>query len=298
MRGREFAELQAFLAVADHGSFSLAAGKLGVSRSVLSQVIRDLEERLGVRLLNRTTRSVAPSQAGERLLARLRPAMADLAGAVADVAQSAGKVTGVLRINASHWAAIHLLAPLVGPFLAEYPDLRLEIVADDRLVDIVGGRFDAGVRLGEKVERDMIAIQVGGALRMVAVASPDYIGRHGKPLHPRDLTAHRCITTWWPTDLTPYRWEFEQDGTALEVAVEGPLAVNETEVAVRAAIAGTGIAYLFEHQVERAVAEGALVTLLADWSPAFPGFYLYYPSRRHMLPALRAFIDFLGGSHG
>ena len=293
MRGREFTELQALLAIADHRSFSLAAGKLGMSRSALSQIIRDLEERVGVRLLNRTTRSVAPSQAGERLLARLRPVMADLAAAVDEAAASAGKVTGILRLNTSHLAAIHLLAPLIGPFLAEHPGLRLEIVADDRLVDIVAGRFDAGVRLGEKVERDMIAVALGGALRMVAVASPHYLARHGAPRHPRDLTAHRCIATWWPTDLTPYHWEFEKDGQELAVAVEGPLTVNEAEVAARAAIAGTGIAYLFEHQVEQAIAEGALVALLEDWSPAFPGFYLYYPSRRQMLPALRAFIGFL-----
>lgn len=293
MRGREFVELQAFLAIAEHGSFSLAASKLGMSRSVLSQIIRELEERLGVRLLNRTTRSVAPSQAGERLLARLRPALADLAGALDDVATLAGRVTGVLRLNSSHWAASHVLAPLVGPFLAEYPDLRLEIVADDRLVDIVAGRFDAGVRLGEKVERDMIAVKLGGPLRMVAVASPDHVARHGRPLHPRDLTAHRCITTWWPTDLTPYHWEFEKDGVALEVAVDGPLAVNEPAVAVQAASAGTGIAYLFEHQVARELESGALVALLEDWSPSFPGFYLYHPSRRHTPPALRALIDFL-----
>ncbi|WP_163264542.1 LysR family transcriptional regulator [Chelativorans alearense] len=293
MRGSDYAELRAFAAVVEHGSFARAAAHLGMSPSALSQVIRRLEERLGVRLLNRTTRSVAPSEAGERFLGRLLPVFADLDAAVADVRSLRDTPSGLLRINTTRIAAMHYLAPMIGPFLNNYPEITLDIVVDDKLVDIVASRFDAGIRLGEKVEKDMIAVRISGKLRQVAVAAPSYLDRFGMPATPHDLRRHRCINFRWPTDFSLYRWEFERDGEELEVAVEGPLIVNEPEMVTSAVLDGAGIAYLFTHQVESLVAAGRLVQLLEEWSPAFPGFYLYYPSRRQMAPPLRAFLDFV-----
>jgi DNA-binding transcriptional LysR family regulator len=293
MRGSDYAELRAFAAVVEHGSFARAAAHLGMSPSALSQIIRRLEERLEVRLLNRTTRSVAPSEAGVRFLDRLLPAFADLDAAVADIRRLRDTPSGLLRINTTRMAAIHYLGPLIGPFLNTYPDITLDIVVEDRLVDIVAGRFDAGIRLGEKVEKDMIAVKIGGDLRQVAVAAPSYLARFGSPATPRDLRHHRCINFRWPTDFSVYRWEFERDGEALDVAVEGPLIVNEPEMVTAAVLDGVGIAYLFTHQAESLIASGKLVPLLEEWSPAFPGFYLYYPSRRQMAPPLRAFLDFV-----
>lgn len=295
MRGGEYADLRAFAAIAEHGSFAKAAAHLGVSPSALSQTIRGLETRLGVRLLNRTTRSVAPSEAGSRMLERLRPAMAELEGAVADAKATRGTPNGLLRINCPRTAAIHVLGPLVGPFLKAYPEVVLDIVTEERLVDIVAQRFDAGIRLGEKVEQDMVAVRLGGDIEMLVVGSPGYFAEHGKPRNPRDLKNHRCINTRWPTDGSLYRWEFERGTEELEAAVTGALIVNEPEIAVQAAIDGVGLAYLFRYQVAPALAAGKLVQVLKDWTPPFPGFYLYYPSRRQMPPALCAFVDFVTG---
>jgi len=294
MRGSDYAELRVFVAIAEHGSFARAAAQLQVSPSALSQTMRGLETRLGVRLLNRTTRSVAPTEAGTRLLERLLPALADLDGAVADVAALRDRPSGMLRINSTRIAALHHLAPLIGPFLKAYPEITLDIVIDDRLVDIVGGRFDAGIRLGEKVEKDMVAVRIGGDLRLMVIAAPDYVEAHGRPKTPRDLQSHRCINFRWPTDGSFYRWEFERGTEELEALVSGPLIVNDPELALAAALDGVGLAYLFEHHVGPFVAAGRLVHLLKEWSPPFPGFYLYYPGRRQMPPALRAFIDFVG----
>ncbi len=293
MRGSDYAELRAFAAIVEHGSFARAAAQLGLSRSALSQTIRGLEERLGLRLLNRTTRSLAPTEAGARLLAGLLPALADLDAAVANVRALRDTPTGVLRINASRIAAIHRLAPLIGPFQAAYPDIALDIVAEDRLVDIVAERFDAGLRLGEMIERDMVAVKLGGELELMVVAAPSYLERFGTPETPRDLRHHRCINFRWPTDGSLYRWEFERGAEKLEVAVEGPLTVTEPEVAIRAVLDGVGIGYLFDLQIGQLVETGRMVRLLADWTPPFPGFYLYYPSRRQMPPPLRAFLDFV-----
>ena len=293
MRGSDYAELRAFAAVVEHGSFARAAAQLGLSRSALSQTIRGLEERLGLRLLNRTTRSVAPSEAGARLLSGLRPALADLDAAVAQVQTLRDTPAGVLRLNASRIAAIHHLAPLIGPFQQAYPDIALDIVVDDRLVDIVTGRFDAGVRLGEMVERDMVAVKLGGELELMVVAAPSYLARFGTPATPRDLRHHRCVNFRWPTDGSLYRWEFERGAEKLEVAVEGPLTVTEPEVAIRAVLDGVGIGYLFDLQIRPLVEAGRMVRMLEDWTPPFPGFYLYYPSRRQMPPPLRTFIDFV-----
>jgi DNA-binding transcriptional LysR family regulator len=294
MRGSEYADLRSFAAIAEHGSFARAAAHLGVSPSALSQTIRGLETRLGLRLLNRTTRSVAPTDAGTRLLERLLPAMAEFDAAVADVKAQSGRPSGTLRINGPRTAAIHVLGPLIGPFLKAYPEITLDIVTEEKLVDIVAGRFDAGIRLGEKVEQDMVAVKFSGDLEMLVVGSPAYFAEHGKPKTPRDLQAHRCINTRWPTDGSLYRWEFERGTEKLEAAVTGSLIVNEPELAVQAAIDGVGLAFLFRYQIQAALTAGKLVTVLKDWTPPFPGFYLYYPSRRQMPPALRAFVDFIG----
>lgn len=293
MRGTEFAELAAFAAVAEKGSFALAAAKLGVTPSALSQTLRKLEERLGIRLLNRTTRSVAPSEAGARLLARLRPTLADLDQAMAEVRALRGRPSGLLRINASRIAVSQWIAPLVGRFHAAYPDVVLDLVGDDRLVDIVAAGFDAGIRLGERLERDMVAVKVSDEIEMMVVASPSYLARHGTPKTPRDLRHHRCIGGRMPTTGAPYRWEFERGKEKLEVAVEGPLIVSDMDAGVPAALEGVGIAYLFDYQAKPWIAAGKLKRLLREWTPPFPGFYLYYPSRRQIPPALRAFIDFI-----
>lgn len=295
MRGSDFAELRAFASVAERGSFRSAAAHLGMSASALSQTIRNLEERLGVRLLNRTTRSVAPTEAGARLLARTIPAIADLDAAVAEVTDQRDAPSGRLRINATRVAAMHHLAPLIGPFTMAYPDIVLDITLDERLVDIVAGGFDAGVRLGERLDKDMIAVRLGGDVRMMVVAAPAYVAREGTPETPRDLRGHRCLNYRWPTSGGIYRWEFERGADKLDIAVEGPLITDEPELGLRAALDGVGIAYLFEHQVRDPIAAGRLVHLLAEWSPPFPGFYLYYPSTRQMARPLRAFIDFVTG---
>jgi DNA-binding transcriptional LysR family regulator len=297
MRGTEYAELRAFAAVAEHRSFARAASHLGVSPSALTQTIRSLEQRLGIRLLNRTTRSVAPSEAGDRLLARLRPALEDLDAAVTDVKALRDLPTGVLRINASRIAAVHHIAPLLGRFHREYPEIVVDLIIDDKLVDIVASRCDAGVRLGEMVDKDMVAVKLSRDLQMMVVAAPSYLAQHGVPKTPRELRHHHCINVRWPTDGSLYKWEFERHGEKLEAAVTGPLIVNDSEIALRAAIDGVGIAYAFDHQARAAIQEGKLVRLLEKWSPPFPGFYLYYPSRRQMPRALRVFIDFLGAQH-
>ncbi len=293
MRGSDYAELQAFAAIVKHGSFVRAAAYLGVTPSALSQIIRNLEQRLGVRLLNRTTRSVAPSEAGARLLQRLLPALADLNAAQAEATQMGALPAGTLRINTSRVAAIHYLAPLLGPFMQAYPAIRLEIITDERLTDIVAAGFDAGIRIGEKLEQDMIAQRLSGDLSMQVVAAPAYLARHGTPRHPRDLHQHRCLSYLRPSNGSPYRWEFARAGQKLEVSVDSPLLVNEPEMLAEIVLSGAGISYLFSHQVAPYLATGQLVALLEDWTPPFPGFYLYYPSRHHLSPVLRVFADFV-----
>ncbi|AHG49137.1 transcriptional regulator (plasmid) [Rhizobium leguminosarum bv. trifolii CB782] len=293
MRGSDYAELRAFAAVAEHGNFSRAAARLGMSASALSQTIRTLEERMGIRLLNRTTRSVAPSEAGQRLLSRLLPALADLDRAVADVSALRDKPAGLLRINAPRVAIVHTLAPLIAPFNAVYPEIMMDIIVDDKLSDIVAGRFDAGIRLGEMVEKDMVSVKLGGEMRLVVIASPDYIARHGMPQTPRDLRDHSCVASRWPTDGSLYHWEFERGDEKLEVAVSGPLSTTDNDLMLRAVLDGIGIGYLFDHHVAEYLVAGGLVSMLDDWTPPFPGFHLYYPSRRQMPPPLRAFVDFV-----
>lgn len=294
MRGSDYAELRAFAAVAEHGNFARAAARLGISASALSQTIRTLEERMGIRLLNRTTRSVAPSEAGQRLLSKLLPALADLDQAVADVSALRDTPAGLLRINAPRVAIVHGLAPLIAPFHAAFPDIVMDIIVDDKLSDIVADRFDAGIRLGEMVEKDMVSVKLGGEMRLVVVASPDYIARHGMPDTPRDLRDHSCVVSRWPTDGSLYHWEFERGDEKLEVAVSGPLSTTDNDLMLRAVLDGVGIGYLFDYHVAEHITAGRLVSVLDDWTPPFPGFHLYYPSRRQMPPPLRAFVDFVG----
>lgn len=292
MRGSEFAELTAFVAVAQHQSFSRAAAHLRVSPSALSQTIRQLEERLGARLLNRTTRSVALSRAGERLLARVLPSMSELDAAVTEVRESRDVPSGSLRINAPRFVATQRLAPLFGRFCAAYPEIILEVVVQDALTDIVAGRFDAGIRLGERLAKDMVAVKLGGELELAACGSPDYFARFGVPKTPHELHKHRCINWRW-SDGALYRWEFEKDGREFEVAVEGPLIINDSGLLIQAALDGVGLAYLVEEELRPWLETGRLKRVLKDWSPRFPGFHLYYPSRRQVPAPLRAFIDFL-----
>jgi DNA-binding transcriptional LysR family regulator len=253
--------------------------------------VRALEARLEVRLLNRTTRSVSPTEAGARLAARLLPLLDDLEAAAA-AAEPDGAPSGRLRINASRMAGLHVVAPLVAPFLARHPKVSLDLVLDDALVDIVSDGFDAGVRLGERLEGDMIAVRLGGELRMAVVGSPAYLAARGAPEHPRDLAGHACLGARWPTDGSPYRWELERGGEEVRVPVAGPLVCDEPAVRLRAAADGLGLAYVFEAEAASWLASGRLVRVLEPWTPPFPGCFLYYPGRRHLSPALRAFIDF------
>jgi DNA-binding transcriptional LysR family regulator len=291
MRGTDFANLNAFAAVAEHRSFVRAAAHLGITPSALSQTIRQLEERLGVRLLNRTTRSVAPTTAGERLYQRLRPAVDELDAAVAEAASTRERPAGMLRINAPRTAALRLIAPRLGRFHRDNPGVVLDVTVDDALTDIVAGRFDAGIRLGELLEKDMIAVRLTGEMEMMAVASAEYLARHGTPETPDELHNHACLNWRWPTDGSLYRWEFEDDGREFEISVNGPIIANDIEVVLQAALQGLGIAYASHEWIEGWQKEGKLVRVLERYSPKFPGVYLYHPSRRQQPPALRAFID-------
>ncbi|RWE82879.1 LysR family transcriptional regulator [Mesorhizobium sp.] len=291
MRGTEFSKLKAFAAIIEEGSFVRAAARLRVSPPALSQTIRGLEERVGVRLLNRTTRSVSPTAAGETLFARLAPAFSELEGAVADAHASRDRPAGSLRINVPRIAAMRFIAPILGDFQRAYPDIALTVIIDDMLTDIVEGRFDAGIRLGERLEKDMVAVKLSEDLQMAAVAAPAYLENRTIPRHPQEL--HRCINFQWPGGGNIYRWEFARGQRALEIAVNGGLTVNDTELMIRAALDGVGVAYMLDYQVRPWIEAGKLIRFLEAWSPRFPGFYLYHTSSRQVPPALRAFIDFL-----
>ncbi|MBL0421559.1 LysR family transcriptional regulator [Ramlibacter sp. AW1] len=294
MRGYEFAELKAFAAVVERASFARAAEHLGVSPSALSQTIRQLEGRLGARLLNRTTRSVAPSASGELLYRRIAPLFREMDDAVAEAREATGQTTGTLRINTLGIAARTIIAPRLARFHKAHPDVVLDIVVDDALADIVVGRFDAGIRAGGRLEKDMVAIRLTPDLDMVAVASPDYLARRGMPTTPADLHGHACINWRLQMDGRHYRWEFEKRGKRLEVAVDGPVVTNHADIGVAAALNGLGIAYHLERDgVADHLAQGQLVQVLADWSIARPGLFLYYPNRQHRPALLGAFIDCL-----
>lgn len=294
MRGSDFAELKAFVAVVERQSFARAAEHLGLSSSALSQTIRQLETRIGARLLNRTTRSVAPSTSGELLYHRIAPLFREMAVAVAEASEATGQISGVLRINTLGVAAKTILAPRLARFHQAYPEVVLDIVVDDALADIVTGRFDAGIRVGNRLEKDMIAVRLTPDLNMVAVASPDYLAARGIPRTPADLHSHSCINWRLQMDGRHYRWEFEKNGQRIEVAVAGPVVTNHADIGIAAALNGLGIAYHFARDgVDQLIAEGRLVQVLADWSISRPGLFLYYPSRQHRPALLGAFIDCL-----
>ena len=286
------ADLGAFATIVSHRSFRKAAAELNVSPSTLSHMMRMLEERMGVRLLNRTTRSVAPTEVGERLFERLTPLMREFDQTLQEVESSRGRPSGTLRINTGSTPARWLLATVVPSFLRRYPDIALDIVTDGRLVDIVAGGFDAGIRLGESVPQDMIAVKFGGPARFVAIASPDYLAAHQAPLVPEDLLKHRCIRNRMPSGKL-YRWEFEKHGQEIAIDVPGPLTLDSIELMVETAADGLGIAFVPDVAAATLLASGQLVTVLGDWCPPIDGLCLYYPGHRHVPPALRAFIDLL-----
>ena len=294
MRGSDFAELRAFAAVVERASFARAADHLGFSPSALSQTIRQLETRLGVRLLNRTTRSVAPTSAGARLYERIVRVIQELDAAVAEAVEATGRTAGTLRINTLSIAADQLIAPRLGRFHRAYPQVVLDIVIDDGLSDIVAGRFDAGIRVGERLEKDMIAVRLTRDVEMTAVASPDYLTHHGEPKTPADLHSHVCINWRFPGSGAIYRWGFEKKGKKLEIAVEGALISNHQEIVVEGALQGLGILYAYDDErIDDLIARGQLKRVLAEWSLTLPGLFLYYSNRRLPQPALRAFIDCL-----
>jgi DNA-binding transcriptional LysR family regulator len=293
MRASGNSDLRAFVAVAEQGSFSKAADVLGLSPSSLSQIIRTFEERLGVRLLQRTTRSVALTEAGERLLLRARPALAELDAALRDVGHFRDRPAGMVRVRCLRLPFRIYVEPVLADFHEAYPEIKLDILVDDAVVDLVASGFDVGFTLGEVMEKDMIGVRVGEDMRQIAVASPSYIAKHGQPETPRDLLSHKCVRWRWPGRTTPYNWEFCRDGEWFEVEVDGPLILSEQQMTIDAAVRGIGIAFWIERELKPLIQAGQLVALLEEWSAPFPGFFMCYPQQRQMAPALRAFIDFV-----
>lgn len=284
--------LAAFLAVAEERSFTQAGKRLGVSPSAMSHAIRGLEEEVGVRLLSRTTRSVAPTEAGERLLARLRPGLADIQEAIDQISELRDKPVGRVRLLVPRLAGTMVLGPRLAKFTHDYPDVILDITADDSRLDIVAGGFDAGIHFGEYIQKDMIAVRVSKDHRAAIVAAPSYFQSHPKPKTPHDLLKHRCIN-FRHGSAGLYRWEFDKGSKSLSVAVNGPLIVDDVETLVRAAIDGVGLAFVSDERVEAQLASGELIRVLEDWCQPFPGFFLYYPSRRQQPAALTALINAL-----
>lgn len=286
-------ELDAFVAVAQARSFRGAAALRGGSASSLSESLRRLEARLGVRLLNRTTRSVTPTEAGMRLMERLAPALGDIAGALDAVNSFRDSPRGVLRLNAPGIVAAKILPPIACRFLAAHPGVTLEVVASDSFIDVLAEGFDAGVRYEERLARDMIAVPIGPRQqRFVAAASPAYLAAHGRPAHPKELVDHRCIRHRFESGVTP-PWEFECDGETVKLSPEGPLLANTAELEVTAAVAGLGVIYGFEEFLRPRIETGELVAILEPWGQSFSGPFLYYASRTHMPAPLRAFVDFI-----
>ena len=286
-------DLIAFLAVARERSFTRAAAQLGVSQSALSHTIRALEERLGVRLLTRTTRSVAPTDAGERLLTNVGPRFDEIETELSALSALRDRPAGSIRITTGEHAAETILWPKLADFLPRYPDIKVELNLDDGLTDIVAARFDAGVRIGEQVAKDMIAVRIGPDFRMVVVGSQRYFKRHERPKRPQDLTQHACINIRLPTYGGLYVWEFEKRGRAIKVRVDGQLVFNSGGLRIKAAMAGLGLAYIAEDRVRAELAKGHLVQVLDDWCVPFHGYHLYYPSRRQSSPAFALLVDAL-----
>jgi DNA-binding transcriptional LysR family regulator len=286
-------DLLAFLAVARERSFTRAAAKLGLSPSALSHAMRGLEERLGLRLLSRTTRSVEPTEAGERLLRAVGPRFDEIDAELAALSELREKPAGTIRITAGEHAAHGLLSPALAGLLPHYPDIKVEIIIDYGLTDIVAEHFDAGVRLGEQVAKDMIAVRIGPDMRMAVVGAPSYFETRPRPKKPQDLTVHNCINLRLPTYGGLYVWEFEKRDRELKVRVEGQLVFNNLALRLDAALAGLGLAYVPEDQVQTHLRDGRLIRVLADWCPPFAGYHLYYPSRRQATPAFTVLVDAL-----
>lgn len=295
MRQNQLDGLVTFVAVAETRGFSAAAVRLGVSPSAVSQAIRLLEKRVGAPLFNRTTRSVNLTEAGARFLERIRPAVQELASASDELSDSAARPSGLLRLTVPRAAYLFALQPVLGAFLRAYPQIDVEVSIDSALVDIVGMGFDAGIRFGGMVERDMVAVKVGPPLANCIVAAPRYLAERGTPTHPRDLLAHDCIGFRFASSGQMERWEFEKNGEAMTLAVTGRLVMNDVAVMLDAAVDGIGIANLISSYSERHIADGRLVHLLADWTTPLPDLTLYYPDRKRVPPKLRALIDFLHG---
>jgi DNA-binding transcriptional LysR family regulator len=284
--------LSAFMAVAEERSFTKAARRLGVSQSALSHAIRGLEDEIGVRLLARTTRSVAPSEAGEELLRSLRPALTDIRATMGRLSGRTGKATGRVRVIVSPLAASSVLGPKLGQFARTYPNVVLDVTTDESRVDLVAGGYDAGIHYGEFIEHDMVAVRVSPDHRAAIVGSPSYFESHAAPRSPRDLLQHRCINFRHGADEI-YRWEFDKGKQSLTVAVGGPLVVDDVELVIRAALDGVGLAYIGEDRAAPHLERGAFVRVLETWCQPFPGFFLYYPSRRQQPAALSALIKTL-----
>jgi len=295
MRGTDFAQLAAFVAIVEHKSFVKASVAQGVSTSTLSQTMRALEERLGIRLLNRTTRSLSMTEAGERLFAQAKPALEQLQAATGAIDAFRDKRAGILRLSVSPVPAEMILAPLLGSFMETYPDITLDIVVGSVPRDLADGHFDAGIRHGWSVGPDMIALPLTRNSRSLAIASPKYLAAHPRPVIPQDLRHHRCICKRFG-DAPLFRWSFEKDGEPLEIAVNGPLILNNVHLLIAAALQGVGIGYMFEDYLKPWLQNGELVPLLEDWTPRRSRYYLYHTSRRQIPPPLRAFIDFMRAS--
>ncbi len=293
MERTDFNQLTWFQVVAEERSFTKAAARLGVAQSTLSYAIKQLETRMGIRLLTRTTRNVATTAAGERLLQTIAPRMGEIEAEIAALTALRDKPSGSIRLTLSDHALETVVWPKLKPVLRDYPDINVEIALDSTFRNIVEEGYDAGVRLGESVEKDMIAVRIGPDWRLVAVASPDYLAERGRPAHPRDLVRHRCINMRHETSGGLYAWEFEKDGEALRVRVEGQLTFNNSYAMVDAAVSGFGVAYVPDSIVRTQIASGALEQVLDDWSPPFDGYFLYYPSRRQNLLAFQIVVDAL-----
>lgn len=293
MKRDELGDLIAFLMVAEERNFTRAAAQLGTSQSALSHTVRRLEERMGVRLLTRTTRSVTVTEAGEQLMDTLRPAFDDIRSRVEDVSAMRQKPGGTIRITSSRHAAEMILMPAVKRLMAEYPAINIEVSIEQRLVDLVTERYDAGIRLGERVEKDMIAVRIGPELRMVVAGSPAYFERNPKPRTPYELTQHRCINLRLPTLGGLYAWEFERDGRPVNVRVDGQFICNDVPMIIDAALSGLGLTCLPDDHLGPLVASGELVAVLEDWCTPFPGYHLYYPSRRLSSPAFALLVEAL-----
>lgn len=293
MARENFNDLLAFVTVAREGSFTRAAAQLGVSQSALSHTIRGMEERLGLRLLTRTTRSVSPTEAGERLFRAIAPRLEEIELEVAALSELRDKPAGNIRITAAEHAANTVIWPKLAQFLPHYPDIKVETIVNYGLIDIVAERYDAGVRLGDQVAKDMIAVRIAPDLRMAAVGSPSYFSKRPPPQTPHDLAAHDCINMRLPTYGGLYTWEFEKDGHELNVRVQGQLVFNSSPPILRAAVAGFGVAYIPEDMAQEHIAEKRLIRVLEEWCPTFPGYHLYYPSRRQSSPAFALLVDAL-----